>query len=138
MYGTCQGNQRAIARLVVVTALLLLTEGLQSNIAVSQTPDYEGSVCRLDSQTVRYEISTDTDVQNVLLYATPPGGGWYLTQVEPGLFRRDMNSPMGQEIQFNFLLQNPMQFSFPVHTMSLEEGCESFQRDDVLPPPMRG
>ncbi len=138
MYGTCQGNQRASARLVAVAALLLLTLGLESNIAVGQTPDYQGTVCRLDAQTVRYEVSTETDVQNVLLYATPPGGGWYLSQVEPGLFRRDMNSPVGQQIQFNLLLQNPMQFSFPVHTMSLDEGCLSFERDDVLPPPIRG
>ena len=138
MNGTCQGNQRALARLVIVAAVFLLSDPIESNIAAGQTPDYEGSVCRVDSQTVRYEILTDPDVQNVLLYATPPGGGWYLTQIEPGLFRRDMNSPVGQEIRFNLLLQNPVQFSFPVHTMSVEEGCESFQRDDVMPPPIRG
>ena len=72
-----------MARLVVIAALLLLTEGLESNIAVSQTPDYEGSVCRLDRRPFVTK-SDRTDVQNVLLYATPPGGGWYLIQSNPG------------------------------------------------------
>jgi CxxC motif-containing protein (DUF1111 family) len=138
MTGTCQGNKHAFARVVVIAALLHLTTNLESNVALSQTPDYEGTICRLDENTVRYEVLTDPDVQNILLYAEPPGGGWYLDLIEPGRFRRNMNSPIGQEIRFHLLLQNPMQFSFPDHIMNVDDGCDSFQRDDVTPPPVRG
>mgnify|MGYP001971417441 CR=1 FL=1 len=118
---------------VCIAALTLLT--LQ---AAGQTPDYSGEVCRLDDQTVLLTIDTDPSVQNILVYPTPPGGGWYLDQVSTGRFQRSFQVPTGIEMTFALLIQNPAQYSYPEHSARVDSGCVQFGRDDVMPPPIRG
>jgi hypothetical protein len=61
-----------------------------------------------------------------------------LNQTEPGQFEREFNIPSGQELTFTFLIQNPAQYSYPQHSLRVDEGCVSFSRDEVMPPPIRG
>ena len=73
----------------VFTGFMLMVGVLPAGNAEAQTPNYQGEVCRLDDQRVRVALETDTTVTNVLIYPTPPGGGWYLEQIEPGRFERE-------------------------------------------------
>lgn len=108
--------------------------------ALADTPNYDGAVCVIDHASVRILIETDASVTNVLVYPDPPGGGWYLDRTEPGRFERVFKSPdfASGSIDVRFILQNPTQYSFPTHTLQLTDGCTTFRRDDVTPPPARG
>ena len=123
---------------VVLTSSMLMAGLIPAGEALAQTPDYQGEVCRLDDQRVRFSLQTETAVTNVLIYPTPPGGGWYLDQTEPGRFEREFTIPSGQELTFTFLIQNPAQYSYPEHALRVDEGCVAFSRDQVMPPPIRG
>ena len=113
---------------------------LASAMACAQTPDYQGQVCLIEEDLVRFTLETGDDAINVLLYPDPPGGGWYMDRIEPGRFVRDMSIPdaMTESIRFSLIIQNPAQYAYPDHVVHLDAGCVTFHRDDVMPPPPRG
>ena len=111
---------------------------LTSSAVIAATPDYEGTVCITNDGT-RLEVMTEPDVNIVLVYPTPPGGGWMMTMEAPGHFSHLLgNMSPGDELTFNLVMQNPTQYAFPEHQLVLEPDCLSFERDDVTPPPPRG
>ena len=119
----------------IATTVLMLTAG--SN---AQTPDYQGEVCVIGDDQVRFTLETEAATTNVLLYPDPPGGGWYMEEIEPGRFSRTLTIPDadGRSIRFNLIIQNPAQYLYPDHEIELGPECVGFQRDDVMPPPPRG
>ena len=107
--------------------------------AFGQMPNYEGELCPTDDGTrLRFEVTTDPDVTLVIIYPTPPGGGWHLEQEAPGQWIREFDRQGADDVTFNLLMQNPQQFVFPEHTLSVANGCVTFERDDVTPPHPRG
>ena len=105
----------------------------------AQTPDYSGTVCPVDDG-LRFDIQTDTNVTNVLIYPNSPiGGGYFMVQDAPGQFSWLLaNYGPGTEVSFSLLIQNPQQYSYPNHAFTVGETCAHFQRNDVTPPPARG
>ncbi|MEE2906563.1 MAG: di-heme oxidoredictase family protein [Planctomycetota bacterium] len=102
------------------------------------TPDYQGTVCHVEGG-ARIEVSTGTDTSLMLIYPTPPGGGWHMTEEFPGLYTHLIQGlEPGDDLTFNLLLQNPHQYVFPTHDITIESDCVAFERDDVTPPPPRG
>ena len=108
--------------------------------AIGQMPDYSGTICPTDDGArIRCEIETEPDVTLILIYPTQPGhGGLYMEQAAPGLWAREFDRQGVDSVTFNLVIQNPQQFSFPDHTLSIATGCASFERDDVTPPHARG
>jgi CxxC motif-containing protein (DUF1111 family) len=134
-------SNRSELRPAFVARLFLFVIGVAgASAAQAQTPDYVGEVCLLDADRVRLSVDTDQSVVSVLAYPTPPGGGWYLNQTEPGRFEREFTSDDFGAGMFSFrlVLQNPTQYSYPEHVVALSSECQAFERDDVTPPPPRG
>ena len=116
----------------VFLAAMVCTTGLGA------TPQYHGQVCPVDSG-VRIELTTDPSTTMMLIYPTPPGGGWHMTQESPGFYSYYVQGVgPGDSLSFSLILQNPQQYQFPEHQLTLETGCIEFERDDVLAPPPRG
>ena len=102
------------------------------------TPDYQGQICTTD-EGVRLEVTTEPDVNLVLVYPTPPGGGWPMTMESPGFFSHELSGlSAGDDLVFNLVMQNPVQHAFPDHQLTISPDCVAFERDDVTPPPPRG
>tara|TARA_B100001059_G_scaffold232186_1_gene269534 strand:+ start:8327 stop:11086 length:2760 start_codon:yes stop_codon:yes gene_type:complete len=111
---------------------------LTSGTAIAAIPEYEGQLCLVDGG-ARLEVMTDHDVSLVLVYPTPPGGGWMMTMESPGHFSHDLSGlSSGDDLTFNLVIQNPTQHAFPEHQLTVSPDCVTFERDDVTPPPPRG
>ena len=106
--------------------------------AAASTPDYSGTVC-LEDGGVAIEVQTDTEATLVLVYPTPPGGGWGMSEGPNGVFRHFIPGVTeGDSLQFSLLIQNPPQYTSPTHEITVATECTPFVRDDVTPPPPRG
>jgi CxxC motif-containing protein (DUF1111 family) len=132
--------RRALRRGIGIERTAILAGLALASIANAQTPDYEGSVCVVGPDQVRFTLETDVEATNVLLYPDPPGGGWYMDRVEPGRFVREMTiqEAAEQSIRFSLIIQTPAQYAYPDHVVQTGSGCVEFERDDVMPPPPRG
>ncbi len=108
------------------------------HVASAQTPNYQGQACRVAPDRVRLELETDDSVTAVLVYPTPPGGGWWLDREAVGRFSREFQVPVGGPFAFTILMQNPQQYVYPEHRLEVDDGCVTFVRDDVMSPPPRG
>ncbi|MDG2423182.1 MAG: di-heme oxidoredictase family protein [Phycisphaerales bacterium] len=108
------------------------------SITEAATPDYQGTACPMEGG-VLLEVEVAEDTTLMLVYPTPPGGGWTMTEEAPGRFTHLIPglSP-GDDLSFNLLIQNPVQYVFPSHDFMVGEDCTAFERDDVTPPPPRG
>ena len=128
-------NPHAIAWGMALTIVGSLTA-----IAPGQMPNYSGTICPTEDGTrIRCELQTAANVTLILMYPTQPNlGGLYFEEVEPGSWVREFDRQGTDDVTFSLLIQNPQQFSFPEHTLSISEGCASFERDDVTPPHPRG
>ena len=105
---------------------------------LAATPDYQGTRCPIETG-ARIDLHTDSDVIHALIYPTPPGGGWYMTQERLGHFTHLIDAlDIEETIEFSFVLQNPHQYTYPTHSLTLENECQPFSRDNVTPPPPRG
>ena len=132
--------RRTLRRGIGIERTAILAGLALASIANAQTPDYEGSVCVVGPDQVRFTLETDVEATNVLLYPDPPGGGWYMDRVEPGRFVREMTiqEAAEQSIRFSLIIQTPAQYAYPDHVVQTGSGCVEFERDDVMPPPPRG
>ncbi len=107
--------------------------------AVASTPDYRGTLCPVDGG-ARVEVHADPSTTLMIIFPTPPGtGGWAMTQQSPGVYTHDIGSvSVGDSVSFSLLIQNPQQYTYPEHNVTLDTECTAFERDDVTPPPTRG
>jgi CxxC motif-containing protein (DUF1111 family) len=107
--------------------------------AQAVTPDYNGTVCPIDGG-VRVEVYVEANTSFMLIFPTPPGnGGWVMNQDAPGVFSHFIpDLAAGDALAFSLILQNPQQYTYPEHHLTIEPDCATFERDDVMPPPPRG
>ena len=121
-------------RMMMAGAGLAFATGVGS----AATPRYSGQVCPIEDG-VRVELEVEASMTAVLIYPTPPGGGWYMTPDGPGRFVHDVPGlGPGEELSFSLILQQPQQYAFPEHRVMIANDCTTFDRDDVLAPPPRG
>ena len=106
--------------------------------AFAAGPQYDGTMCPIDGG-VRIAVEVDSSATAMLIYPTPPGGGYFMTEVAPGQFVHDIQGlDVGDVVSFNFVLQNPQQYNYPPHSLNVAGECVAFERNDVTPPPPRG
>lgn len=114
------------------TFLLFMAAMLTSANAAAQTgaPSYTGEVC-LSGSTVTVSVAATPTATNVLIYPTPPGGGYFMSDDGAGNFTATFNGlAPGTEFSFHLVVQVPGQYEFPTHTLTLEPGCTPFQSVD--------
>ena len=106
--------------------------------ALATGPQYVGTMCPIDGG-VRITVETDTAANAMLIYPTPPGGGYFMAEIGPGQFVHDIQGlSVGDAVSFSFVLQNPQQYNYPPHGLVVAGECVEFERNDVTPPPPRG
>lgn len=132
-------DDRRVPRAIALMPACLLSWVI-STTSTAQTPDYQGTMCPIDDGArIRCEIETANDVSLMIIYLNAPAqGGRMMQQVAPGSWAIEFDRQGMDEIRFNILLQNPVQYVFPEHALGIESGCASFRRDDVTPPHARG
>lgn len=120
---------------------LILTGGFMvatTTVAFAATPRYDGQVCPVDGGSL-IGLDVDPSTTAVLIYPTPPGGGWYMNEVSPGRYEHFIAGlGVGDDLSFSLILQTPQQYQFPQHQLTIADDCVAFDRDDVVPPPPRG
>ncbi len=107
-------------------------------VCEAAVPDYQGRICPIENG-VRLEVTVSPDTTMMIVYPTPPGGGWVMNEDSPGVYSHVISGVVvGEPLTFSLLIQNPTQYVFPEHQLVIEPDCIDFQRDDVTPPPPRG
>ncbi|MEL7482874.1 MAG: di-heme oxidoredictase family protein, partial [Planctomycetota bacterium] len=92
-------------------------------------PEYQGEVC-VSGSTVTVSVTADPQATAILIYPTPPGGGYYMTDDGSGTFTASFNGvSAGSPFSFRLVVQAPNQFEYPPHSFTLEPGCVSFATD---------
>ncbi|MEZ6165164.1 MAG: hypothetical protein R3B67_12090 [Phycisphaerales bacterium] len=112
-----------IRQLLVLIALFLAPA-----VAHAQTapPTYAGEVC-LNGSTVTVSVTATPTATAILIYPTPPGGGYYMTNDGSGNYTASFNGlSTGSAFSFRLVVQAPNQYEYPAHTVTLEQGCTPF------------
>jgi len=112
------------------TLLVLIGAMLVSATASAQTgaPGYSGEVC-FNGSSVTVSVAATPTATAVLIYPTPPGGGYFMTNDGAGNYTATFNGlTAGSQFSFHLVIQIPGQYEFPAHTFTLEEGCTAFSR----------
>ena len=101
-----------------------------NTLAYADTPSYTGEVC-VDGSAVTVSVTVDPTATAVLIYPTPPGGGYYMSDDGAGNYSATFNGlQSGTDFSFHLVVQIPAQYEFPTHTLTLEQGCTSFNSED--------
>jgi CxxC motif-containing protein (DUF1111 family) len=112
-----------IRQLLVLIALFLASAVAH---AQSGTPTYTGEVC-LDGSTVTVSVTATPTATAILIYPTPPGGGYFMTNDGSGNYTASFNGlSTGSAFSFRLVVQAPNQYEYPSHTVTLEQGCTPF------------
>ena len=104
---------------------------LTSVIATAQTgaPGYTGEVC-FDGSTATVSVTVTPTATAVLIYPTPPGGGYFMTNDGAGNYTASFNGlTSGTQFNFHLVVQIPAQYEFAPHSITLEQGCTAFSVD---------
>jgi CxxC motif-containing protein (DUF1111 family) len=108
--------------LAFLAAILLST----TTLAQSGAPGYSGEVC-FDGSTVTVNVTATPTATAILIYPTPPGGGYFMTNDGNGNYSASFNGlSAGAQFTFHLVIQIPAQYEFPAHTLTLEQGCTPF------------
>ncbi|MEO0631432.1 MAG: hypothetical protein AAFY46_12030, partial [Planctomycetota bacterium] len=92
-------------------------------------PEYQGEVC-VSGSTVTVSVTADPQATAILIYPTPPGGGYYMTDDGSGTYTASFSGvSAGSPFSFRLVVQAPNQFEYPPHSFTLEPGCVSFATD---------
>ncbi|MCR9075083.1 MAG: hypothetical protein NXI07_03505, partial [bacterium] len=106
--------------------MLVLFAAHASAVAQSGSPTYAGEVC-LDGNTVTVSVTTTPTATAILIYPTPPGGGYYMTNDGSGSYSASFNGlSAGSSFSFRLVVQTPNQYEYPAHTVILSQGCTPF------------
>ena len=107
---------------------MLVAAVLCSSVASAQpgAPTYAGEVC-LNGSSVTVTVSANPTATAVLIYPTPPGGGYFMTNDGAGNFSATFSgfSP-GAAFSFRLVVQVPAQYEYPPHAFTLAPGCTPF------------
>lgn len=115
---------------MVRTVLALLATMLVSATAIAQpgAPSYSGEVC-FDGSSVTVSVTANPTATAVLIYPTPPGGGYFMSNDGSGNYTATFNGlSAGTQFTFHLVIQVPQQYEFPSHSITLEQGCTAFSR----------
>ncbi|MEQ8769209.1 MAG: di-heme oxidoredictase family protein [Phycisphaerales bacterium] len=112
-----------VSRLVMLIAAVVCTSAAW---AQPGAPSYSGEVC-LNGSSVTVTVSADPTATAVLIYPTPPGGGYYMTNDGAGNFSATFTGfSSGAPFSFRLVVQVPAQYEYPAHTFTLAPGCTPF------------
>ncbi len=116
-----------MSRLVMLVAAVVCST---SASAQPGAPSYAGEVC-LSGSSVTVTVSADPTATAVLIYPTPPGGGYFMTDDGAGNFSATFAGfSSGMQFNFRLVVQIPAQYEYPAHTITLEPGCTPFDSGD--------
>ncbi|MGJ8637504.1 MAG: di-heme oxidoredictase family protein [Phycisphaerales bacterium] len=107
---------------------LFVAVALSTSLASAQTgaPSYTGEVC-YDGSTVTVSVSATPAATAILIYPTPPGGGYFMTNDGNGNYTASFSGlQAGSSFNFHLVIQIPAQYEFPAHSFTLEQGCTAF------------
>lgn len=116
-----------VRRLAVWLGVLFV---LNTAVAQPGAPTYTGEVC-LDGTTVTVSVTATPTATAILIYPTPPGGGYFMDNDGTGTYSVTFTGlTAGTEFSFNLVVQAPAQYEYQPHTLTLAQGCQSFNSDD--------
>ena len=111
-------------QIIALLALALLTAPA---LAQPGVPSYTGEVC-LTGSAVTVTAEAAPTATAVLIYPTPPGGGYFMTDDGTGTFSRTFTGlTAGAQFSFHLVIQVPQQYEFSPHAFTLIPGCTSFE-----------
>ncbi|MFG0299125.1 MAG: di-heme oxidoredictase family protein [Phycisphaerales bacterium JB047] len=111
------------------TLVILAATIIAVTTASAQTgaPTYIGEVC-FDGSEVTVSVTAAPTATAILIYPTPPGGGYYMTNDGDGNYSATFsNLNAGTDFSFRLVVQVPAQYEYPAHTLTLKEGCTPFE-----------
>ena len=112
-----------------LTAVLAAFLGL-SAAAQPTPPSYAGEVC-LSGNTVTVTVTSNPTASAILIYPTPPGGGYFMDNNGSGTFSKSFTGlSAGQSFSFRLVVQAPNQFEYAPHIITLAAGCTAFSFED--------
>ena len=112
-------------RALLILALAIITATTAS--AQTGAPTYTGEVC-FDGSGVTVSVTAAPTATAILIYPTPPGGGYYMNNDGDGNYSATFsNLNAGTDFSFRLVVQVPAQYEYPTHTLTLEEGCTPFE-----------
>jgi len=89
-------------------------------------PTYSGEVC-FSGTTATVSVTASPTATAVLIYPTPPGGGYFMTNDGTGRYSASFSGlSAGASFSFRLVVQVPQQYEYPSHSVTLEPGCVSF------------
>jgi CxxC motif-containing protein (DUF1111 family) len=89
-------------------------------------PSYSGEVC-LDGSRATVTVTVTPTASAVLIYPTPPGGGYFMTNDGAGNYSATFDGfSDGDTLNFHLVVQAPMQHEFPQHSFTLGSDCTAF------------
>lgn len=110
------------------TLLIMLAAIIAPAAAIAQTgaPTYTGEVC-VSGSTATVNVTATPTATAVLIYPTPPGGGYYMEDDGSGNFSISFNGlSAGDAFSFRLVVQAPGQYEYPPHNLTLQDGCTAF------------
>ncbi|MEM1331333.1 MAG: di-heme oxidoredictase family protein [Planctomycetota bacterium] len=106
---------------LLVASLVPLAAAAQDN-----TPSYAGEVC-YNGTTVTVTVAATPEASAILIYPTPPGGGYFMTNDGSGNYSASFSGiAPGTQFNFRLVVQVPQQYEYPPHSVSLAQGCTGF------------
>jgi CxxC motif-containing protein (DUF1111 family) len=109
-----------------VLVLLGVLFAAASALAQGSAPSYSGEVC-LSGTTVTVSVTANPTATAVLIYPTPPGGGYYMDNDGAGNYTKTFTGlSAGAAFSFRLVIQAPAQHEYPPHAITLTQGCTAF------------
>ncbi|MEO1583589.1 MAG: di-heme oxidoredictase family protein [Planctomycetota bacterium] len=94
--------------------------------AQNNPPSYSGQVC-FSGSTATVSVTASPEATAILIYPTPPGGGYFMTNDGSGTYTASFsNLAPGTQFTFHLVIQIPQQYEFQPHTVTLAAGCTDF------------